>query len=129
MVTSAIQLLPARRYTVAELVAAVNQTLTIPPLTSTQLLQVLYRCIDIKGSITGNSFCISECLASSNMTMDDQCSITPPTNGTVTVTVTTTVTNPVSPFCFTQCQTFCFGNHDCDLRLAPIAAPATVTLQ
>lgn len=97
-------------YTNAELIAAVNQTPSIPPLTTTQLLQVIYRCEDILGTIVGNSFCVEECLASPSPLQDDQCRLSG--NGTtitVTATVTNTVTAPVT--CFRECKTVCWGGH------------------
>lgn len=89
-------------YTNAELIAAVNQTSTIPPLNTSQLLQVIYHCQDINGNIVGNSFCEEGCLANSQATQDDQCKL----SGTTT-TVTVTTTAPIS--CYKKCQTICFG--------------------
>ncbi|KAJ9134269.1 hypothetical protein NKR23_g10227 [Pleurostoma richardsiae] len=62
-------------YNTTELTAGVNQTGIIPPLTNVQLLQVLYRCENVAGSIVGNSFCIAGCISMGDNTQDDQCAL------------------------------------------------------
>ncbi|EHK25839.1 uncharacterized protein TRIVIDRAFT_32688 [Trichoderma virens Gv29-8] len=61
-------------YNNTELTDAVNKTTIIPPLSPIQLLQVLYRCEDVNGTLAGNSFCIAGCI-SMNGTEDDQCAL------------------------------------------------------
>ncbi len=61
-------------YTVDELTAAVNATGTIPPLLDFQLMNVLYRCIDINGTLAGNSYCISGCIPMADFS-NDQCAM------------------------------------------------------
>ncbi|OIW25524.1 cellulose signaling related protein ooc1 [Coniochaeta ligniaria NRRL 30616] len=60
-------------YNITELTEATNRTGIIPPLTSVQLLQVLYRCKDVSGTLVGNSFCIAGCISMGDNTEDDQC--------------------------------------------------------
>ncbi|KAJ9150159.1 hypothetical protein NKR19_g5387 [Coniochaeta hoffmannii] len=62
-------------YNTTELTAATNSTNIIPPLTDIQLLQVLYRCQDVAGTIVGNSFCIAGCISMGDNTQDDQCAL------------------------------------------------------
>ncbi|OQD88188.1 hypothetical protein PENANT_c004G00721 [Penicillium antarcticum] len=76
-------------YSVSELIAAVNQTSSIPPISMAQLFQVIYRCEDIFGSIVGNSLCIAGCIPANSPTHDDQCQLSEATTTTTTVTVTT----------------------------------------
>jgi hypothetical protein len=92
-------------YTNAELIAAVNQTASIPPISVAQLFQVIYRCEDIHGGIVGNSLCVDGCLATPDPTRDDQCKLSDSTT-------TVTVTYPAPVSCFKKCQIFCFGG-DC----------------
>ena len=100
-------------YTLSELALAVNQTPSIPPLTADQLPQVIYHCENIYGNLTGNSFCVNNCLASLSLTHDDECQLAPgetcpPATSTVTVTVPPSAPTPT---CFKKCQTWCFwGN-------------------
>ncbi|OAA61640.1 cellulose signaling related protein ooc1 [Niveomyces insectorum RCEF 264] len=61
-------------YTSAELTTAVNATGVIPPLLDFQLLDVLYRCIDINGTLAGNSYCISGCIHMAP-NANDQCAM------------------------------------------------------
>jgi hypothetical protein len=49
---------------------AVNSTDPIPPLNANQLRQVLYRCIDINGTLDANSYCIAGCISMGNLTND-----------------------------------------------------------
>jgi hypothetical protein len=60
-------------YTNLELTLAVNKTLSIPPLGTIELLQVLYRCDDTAGDLTGNVFCIAGCISDGDDTVDDMC--------------------------------------------------------
>ncbi|UKZ86542.1 uncharacterized protein TrAFT101_002366 [Trichoderma asperellum] len=62
-------------YNNTELTTAVNKTSIIPPLADTQLLQVLYRCVDTNGTIAGNSLCIAGCISMNSTTLDDQCAL------------------------------------------------------
>ncbi|OGE56750.1 hypothetical protein PENARI_c002G02212 [Penicillium arizonense] len=94
-------------YSVSELIAAVNETSSIPQLSMAQLFQVIYRCEDIYGGIVGNSLCIDGCIPANNATRDDQCQLSGGPGGTTTVTVTTAA--PVS--CYKKCMTFCFGGN------------------
>ncbi|KAJ5089098.1 hypothetical protein N7532_007782 [Penicillium argentinense] len=59
-------------YTEAQIAAAVNDTASIPPLTTDQLSQTLYHCTDILGTITGNAFCFAGCDVKGT-TRNDQC--------------------------------------------------------
>ena len=61
-------------YNVTELTAAVNATTTIPPLEDYQLMNVIFRCIDISGSIVGNSYCIAGCIGMASLS-NDQCAM------------------------------------------------------
>ena len=81
-------------YSTSELIAAVNQTSSIPPVSIAQLYQVIYRCEDIHGGIVGNSLCIDGCIPANNVTHDDQCQL----SGGTTTTVTVTTAAPVSCF-------------------------------
>ncbi|KAM0263375.1 hypothetical protein ACHAQJ_001231 [Trichoderma viride] len=65
-------LVPAQGYNSAQLATAANVTSTIPPLTTNQLLQVLYYCNDTYNHIVGNSFCIAGCITMP-LFYDDQC--------------------------------------------------------
>lgn len=116
-------------YNMSELIAAVNSTPSIPPISAQQIPQVVFHCEDIYGNITGNSFCINGCLASQSLTTDDDCQIAPGQNGTAcptTSTVTVTV-GPPSPSCFKQCQTWCFGgNIGSDSAIHPMTTPVWV---
>ncbi|KAJ5894564.1 hypothetical protein N7495_006255 [Penicillium taxi] len=123
-------LIAAYGYTVNELIAAVNQTASIPPITSDQLAQVIFHCENIYGALIGNSFCFNGCLDSRNPTMDDDCRVAGNGSapGTVTVTATTTsiststltvtspgntttttVTSGYAFTCFTEHKAWCFG--------------------
>ncbi|KAL1845065.1 hypothetical protein VTK73DRAFT_1205 [Phialemonium thermophilum] len=62
-------------YNNTELIAAVNKTSIIPPLSTIQLLQVLYRCEDAVGGIAGNSYCIAGCVDMRGRPEDDQCAL------------------------------------------------------
>ncbi|KAH8757879.1 hypothetical protein F5883DRAFT_717827 [Diaporthe sp. PMI_573] len=63
-------------YTNDELTTAVNATGgPIPPLTTVQLLQVLFRCNDIVGGTVGNSYCIAGCVNMGGATSNDQCAM------------------------------------------------------
>ncbi|KAJ6002265.1 hypothetical protein N7522_007492 [Penicillium canescens] len=59
-------------YTTAQLTAAVNDTASIPALTTAQLSQSLFHCTDILGAITGNSYCFAGC-DSKPGSRNDQC--------------------------------------------------------
>ncbi|KND92442.1 hypothetical protein TOPH_03160 [Tolypocladium ophioglossoides CBS 100239] len=72
--TCGYNLVAARGYNNAELTAAANQTGPIPPLTTDELLQVLYYCNDTANHIVGNSFCIAGCIAMP-FRYDDQCAM------------------------------------------------------
>lgn len=102
-------------YTQTELIHAVNQTPSIPPLSAAQLPQVIYHCQDILGNIVGNAFCMNGCLRSQNLTTNDECQIAGngTCTGTVTVTsTTTTTTTTTAPFpgvCVKYCRTWCIG--------------------
>ncbi|CAK7200153.1 hypothetical protein SEUCBS139899_002843 [Sporothrix eucalyptigena] len=61
-------------YNVTELTDAVNATSTIPPLEDYQLMNVIFRCIDINGGIAGNSYCIAGCIGMAS-TSNDQCAM------------------------------------------------------
>ncbi|KAL1895026.1 hypothetical protein Sste5346_005446 [Sporothrix stenoceras] len=61
-------------YNETELTAAVNLTSTIPPLEDYQLMNVIFRCIDINGNIAGNSYCIAGCIGMAS-TSNDQCAM------------------------------------------------------
>ncbi|KAJ5626655.1 hypothetical protein N7528_004082 [Penicillium herquei] len=113
-------------YNLSELIAAVNSTPSIPTLTVAQIPQVVFHCEDIYGNITGNSFCINGCLASTSLTLDDECQIA--SNGTAcptTTTITITAGSP-PPTCFKQCQTWCFGGPSPSMASAMHAVPTTV---
>ncbi|ROT42903.1 hypothetical protein SODALDRAFT_327063 [Sodiomyces alkalinus F11] len=60
-------------YEIAELADAVALTSSIPNLSDRQLLQVLYRCVDINGGIAGNSFCFAGCIDMGGALFNDQC--------------------------------------------------------
>lgn len=62
-------------YNNTELMSAVNQTLVVPPLSTIQLLNVLYRCVNTAGGITANSFCIAGCISLGGVTEDDMCAM------------------------------------------------------
>lgn len=70
-----VLILPHTGYNITELTTATNRTNIIPPLTDIQLLQVLYRCQDVSGTIVGNSFCIAGCISMGDNTEDDQCAL------------------------------------------------------
>ncbi|KAJ5191930.1 uncharacterized protein N7498_010915 [Penicillium cinerascens] len=55
-----------------QLIAAVNDTVSIPPLTTAQISQCLFHCTDILGTITGNSYCFAGCDTKPG-TRNDQC--------------------------------------------------------
>ncbi|KAJ5776948.1 hypothetical protein N7520_000194 [Penicillium odoratum] len=59
-------------YTPAQLIAAVNDTVSIPQLSVTQLSQTLFHCTDILGGITGNAFCFAGCDTKPSV-RNDQC--------------------------------------------------------
>jgi hypothetical protein len=59
-------------YTTTELTTAVNDTLSVPPLTVDQLQQVLYHCEDTLGNLTANAFCIDGCDPKAGI-KNDQC--------------------------------------------------------
>ncbi|EFX03502.1 cellulose signaling related protein ooc1 [Grosmannia clavigera kw1407] len=61
-------------YNITEFETAVNATGTIPPLADSQLLNVLYRCIDVEGGLVGNSYCISGCITMGDLE-NDQCAM------------------------------------------------------
>lgn len=94
-----------------ELIAAVSQTPSIPPLQLPQLLQVLYHCQDIQGNLTSNSFCVNGCAATPRLLQHDQCQSEG--NGTAMVTVTTTRTETVScaSTCIQVCKAWCIGGN------------------
>lgn len=134
------QIITLARLKLSELVAAVNETPSIPPLQADQIPQVIFHCQDILGNITGNSYCINGCLSALTLTMDDQCAVggngtCPPGNGTITITSTSTTTTTTttttvsgsggSVSCVRQCQTWCFGNNSnfIDPTQAPLAMP------
>lgn len=59
-------------YTTAQLIAAINDTVSIPILTNAEISQTLFHCSDILGTITGNSYCFAGC-DSKVGTRNDQC--------------------------------------------------------
>ncbi|KAJ6110749.1 hypothetical protein N7486_002984 [Penicillium sp. IBT 16267x] len=59
-------------YTSAQLIAAVNDTASIPVISDTQLSQTLFHCTDIYGAITGNAYCFAGCDAKPGV-RNDQC--------------------------------------------------------
>ncbi|KAJ5626656.1 hypothetical protein N7528_004083 [Penicillium herquei] len=59
-------------YTEAQLVAAVNDTTSIPVISVAQLSQTLFHCTDILGTITGNAYCFAGCDTKPG-TRNDQC--------------------------------------------------------
>ncbi|KAJ5919659.1 hypothetical protein N7454_009494 [Penicillium verhagenii] len=59
-------------YTEAQLIAAVNDTTSIPTLSPAQLSQTLFHCTDILGTITGNSYCFAGCDVKPGV-RNDQC--------------------------------------------------------
>ncbi|KAJ5620980.1 hypothetical protein N7510_004964 [Penicillium lagena] len=59
-------------YTSTQLLAAVNDTASIPILTTAQLSATLFHCYDILGDITGNSYCFAGCDTKPG-TRNDQC--------------------------------------------------------
>ncbi|PVH67834.1 hypothetical protein DL98DRAFT_662459 [Cadophora sp. DSE1049] len=62
-------------YNNTELTFAVNKTMVVPPLSTIQLLNVLYRCMDIEGDIAANSFCIAGCVSLGDATDSDMCAM------------------------------------------------------
>jgi hypothetical protein len=92
-------------YNTTELTLAVNKTTTIGPLSTGQLLQVLYRCEDTLGDIVANSFCIAGCISIDGNTENDECAQGPCTTSTVSVTVTTTTTITATPTQTGYCDT------------------------
>ncbi|KAJ5775371.1 uncharacterized protein N7511_000382 [Penicillium nucicola] len=108
-------------YSVSELIAAVNQTSSIPQISLAQLFQVIYRCEDIYGGIVGNSLCIDGCIPANNPTRDDQCQLS---EATTTVTVTTAA----AVSCYKQCQTVCFGGSCSTCMNTMIHAPSMTPL-
>ena len=62
-------------YNSTELALAVNKTRTIPHVTDVQLLQVLFRYVDIHNAPVGSSFCIAGCISMGSDTTSDQCAI------------------------------------------------------
>jgi len=65
-------------YTEADMIEAVNQTqAVIPPLNAVELLDVLYRCIDVRAAMVGNSYCIAGCIdmAHEGEIENDQCAM------------------------------------------------------
>ncbi|KAJ5398158.1 hypothetical protein N7509_006271 [Penicillium cosmopolitanum] len=61
-------------YTTAQLIAAINDTASIPILTVAEISQTLFHCTDILGTITGNSYCFAGCDSKAS-TRNDQCSM------------------------------------------------------
>lgn len=59
-------------YTTAQLIAAINDTASIPILTVAEISQTLFHCTDILGTITGNSYCFAGCDSKAG-TRNDQC--------------------------------------------------------
>ncbi|KAJ5992207.1 hypothetical protein N7451_007931 [Penicillium sp. IBT 35674x] len=59
-------------YTPAQLIAAVNDTASIPIISVAQLSQTLFHCTDILGAITGNSYCFAGCDVKAGV-RNDQC--------------------------------------------------------
>ncbi|KAJ5775370.1 uncharacterized protein N7511_000381 [Penicillium nucicola] len=59
-------------YTEAQLTAAVNDTASIPVLSSTQISQTLFHCTDILGTVTGNAYCFAGCDTKPGV-RNDQC--------------------------------------------------------
>ncbi|PMD64139.1 uncharacterized protein K444DRAFT_641069 [Hyaloscypha bicolor E] len=62
-------------YNNTELTFAVNKTNVVPPLNTIQLLNVLYRCVDTRGDIAANSFCIAGCISVGDFTVSDECAM------------------------------------------------------
>ncbi|CAI7659093.1 unnamed protein product [Penicillium bialowiezense] len=59
-------------YTAEQLTAAVNDTVSIPPLSTAQLSATLFHCTDILGTITGNAYCFAGCDSKPGV-RNDQC--------------------------------------------------------
>ncbi|KAJ5649328.1 uncharacterized protein N7484_003051 [Penicillium longicatenatum] len=59
-------------YTPAQLVAAVNDTISIPALSTAEISQTLFHCTDILGAITGNAYCFAGCDTKPGV-RNDQC--------------------------------------------------------
>jgi hypothetical protein len=67
-------LTPVIGYTNSELVVAVNiSSPYVPALNTLQLLNVLYMCMDIQGTIAANSFCIAGCIDEGPIATNDMC--------------------------------------------------------
>lgn len=65
-------LLKSIGYTSAQLIAAVNDTASIPVLTTAELSATIFHCYDILGDLTGNSYCFAGCDTKPG-TRNDQC--------------------------------------------------------
>ncbi|KAJ5831854.1 hypothetical protein N7474_000165 [Penicillium riverlandense] len=65
-------LAPPYSYTPAQLIAAVNDTASIPILTTAQVSATLFHCYDILGDLTANSYCFAGCDTKAG-TRNDQC--------------------------------------------------------
>ena len=68
-------IISVKGYNNTELTFAVNKTNVVPPLNTIQLLNVLYRCVDTKGDIAANSFCIAGCSSIGDLTVSDECAM------------------------------------------------------
>lgn len=66
---------PIKAYNNTELTSAVNKTMVVPPLSTIQLLNVLYRCVDTAGDIAANAFCIAGCESIGGVTDNDMCAM------------------------------------------------------
>jgi len=62
-------------YNITDFTTAVNKTATIPLLDAAHLFQVLYRCDDVQGDISGDVYCDSGCVSFNSDTEDDYCVI------------------------------------------------------
>jgi len=63
-------------YNNTELTAVVAENPTLPaPLSDTQLLEVLYTCVDVEGDIVADSFCVAGCVSLGDGAVDDICAM------------------------------------------------------
>jgi hypothetical protein len=63
-------------YNTTELTTAAALNPTLPgPLTTAQLNDVLFRCVDTIGTLVADSFCIAGCISIGGDTVDDLCAM------------------------------------------------------
>ncbi|KAJ5177186.1 uncharacterized protein N7482_003063 [Penicillium canariense] len=67
-----VLLAPPFNYTTLQLTTAVNDTSSIPLVSTTDLSQTLFHCTDILGTITGNAYCFAGCDTKPGV-RNDQC--------------------------------------------------------